>query len=258
MLAVPASLVAMAYVHRSERVAALGLIGAALTPLLLVAGHTDRGALAFFLAARRDPHPSQARMVLICADVAVYVGILTLQLQGHRHALGAAYPDAPAPTLQDLAVRARLAEDAPPHKQRWIFETGVAHGYFQRPVGVESSADGRAWYGAGDGTIFRYARGRPSLEVALNGSRARFWRVTLDNREHTPLAGIRPVLQGVTHVIVFAAPRERSYALQWGNSDVAAAHYDWPTNSPISAGRRRRQRSAKRFRRCRRLCPRCR
>jgi hypothetical protein len=102
------------------------------------------------------------------------------------------------------------------------FET--AQPEFVREVTAESSDDGVQWDSAGNGTIARFTRGSPNLEIAL-ASTQRYVRVHISNQNDPTLEDLRATLYGPRRYLVFIAAPHRSYVLEQ-RPNAAEPQYD--------------------------------
>jgi hypothetical protein len=147
-------------------------------------------------------------------------------------------------TAPDLvAVEAAFAADASrPHKSVWVSTTDLSGDWvselrvestpdsFDRPVSVETSGDGRVWQPIAYGEIYRRAdhgRVRASIAVRTPETQAAHWRVTIDDRNDTPLSGVTPVLYVTPRRVVFRQAPGRQYSLIYGNAKAVATDYEF-------------------------------
>lgn len=147
-------------------------------------------------------------------------------------------------TAPDLVpAEAAFAQDASrPHKTTWVSTTDVSGDWvsvlrvegtpdaYDRPVSVETSQDGRTWQAVAYGEIYRRTdRGqeRESSAVRIPETQASHWRVTIDNRNDAPLAGVRPVLYVMPRRVVFRQEPGRQYRLLYGNAKAVATDYEF-------------------------------
>jgi hypothetical protein len=138
-------------------------------------------------------------------------------------------------------------EPALPRESQWQVDLGNAliplsavrfeatQSEFHRAVRIAISEDGNTWMTRCRGDIHRYrytdatsgeGRERASLEVSCPESQARFWRVTVLDRNDSPVVGLHPIPEQVTRAMVFRQHPLRSYRLLYGHSRVPAAQYD--------------------------------
>jgi hypothetical protein len=124
-----------------------------------------------------------------------------------------------------------------PNTQTWRVDSAVAlrpsaisfeaaRGTFSRPVTIASSDDGTTWDDLGTATIARYADGTAHLSFAFSERTTKHIRITIDDGNDIPLAGVRPTLLEQPHTVVFAARPGRSYRILSGNPDAQAPSYD--------------------------------
>ncbi|HEY0614652.1 MAG TPA: DUF3999 family protein [Candidatus Elarobacter sp.] len=121
----------------------------------------------------------------------------------------------------------RVTIDVPaPHLPiaRLRFETKTD--VFARSVFVERSDDGETWSPVARDRVARYPNGDVHLEVDTAGDRARFWRVTIDDRDDAPLAGLRVAALTRAHEVVFPVARGHRYLLTFGDPALEAPSYD--------------------------------
>jgi Protein of unknown function (DUF3999) len=96
---------------------------------------------------------------------------------------------------------------------------------YVRHAVVQSSDDGAEWSDAGDAQIARFGGGAQT-SFAFDERTARYWRVVVHNGSDKPVEGLRPVLLGHTHYVVFASAAGTAYRLLSGNPDAVAPTYD--------------------------------
>ncbi|MDB5070855.1 MAG: hypothetical protein JWM87_1966 [Candidatus Eremiobacteraeota bacterium] len=99
---------------------------------------------------------------------------------------------------------------------------------FARDVLIEHSDDGATWSGNVTERISRFRVGTPHLALDVADGSARFWRVSIDDRDDAPLENLRVTLYATAHEIVFPVVRGRRYALTFGDPGPAAPVYDLP------------------------------
>lgn len=107
------------------------------------------------------------------------------------------------------------------------FETSQAE--YHRQVKISSSDDGKNWRSAGQGHIYRYVddgKQRSELEVVFPEINARFWRVTLLNRNDPALPGLSLEMLGVTRQVAFKREPGQDYRLLYGNPRATAPQYE--------------------------------
>ena len=100
---------------------------------------------------------------------------------------------------------------------------------FNRPVLIERSDTAGQWQVVAGGTILRAPDGaadRAWLTVDFPESAARNWRVTVDNRNDAPIAGLRPTLLTAVRRVVLKQEPGAAYRLVYGNPRGRPAHYD--------------------------------
>ncbi len=167
--------------------------------------------------------------------------------------------DRPQPVLEPLPVAGTPRTDAATRRQSWTFAGRVAlrptavafdggAGTYVRHVTVASSADGTAWNDAGEGTIARYARGGAQSSFAFAQATAPHWRVTVENGNDPPVAGLAPHAAGPPARA--ALPRRTAPRLRPARAATRAPPRR-STTSPRSSrtstrGRTRARRSARR------------
>lgn len=138
-------------------------------------------------------------------------------------------------------------EPTPPRESQWQADLGEAQiplsavrfeatqSEFHRAVRIAISANGTNWTPRCRGDIYRYrftdetsgeGRSRESLAVACPEAQARFWRVTVVDRNDSPIVGLHPIAEQVTRSMVFRQYPPRSYHLLYGHSRVQAAQYE--------------------------------
>ena len=112
---------------------------------------------------------------------------------------------------------------------------------FHRTVRFYASTDGEEWRRVGQGNIYRYPEtdvddGEPdqrtALQVRFPEARARYWRVSVLNRDDAPVEKLRPTLEGTPRHVVFRQQPGAAYRLLYGNSRTAAPQYDLARITP--------------------------
>jgi hypothetical protein len=99
---------------------------------------------------------------------------------------------------------------------------------FARDVLIEHGDDGATWIADANDRISRFRQGAANVVIDVADGRARFWRVSVDDRDDAPLANLRVTLYASAHEIVFPVVRGRRYALTFGDPELAAPVYDLP------------------------------
>ncbi|MGH6890809.1 MAG: hypothetical protein ACREEP_00985, partial [Dongiaceae bacterium] len=106
---------------------------------------------------------------------------------------------------------------------------------FHRAVRISTSVDGTHWATRCHGDIYRYrsageatgeVRDRTSLEITCPEAQARFWRVTVLDRNDVPIVGLRPIPEQVTRSVVFRQDPLHSYRVLYGHNRTQAAQYE--------------------------------
>lgn len=100
---------------------------------------------------------------------------------------------------------------------------------FHRQVKISTSDDGKNWRSARQGHIYRHVddgKQRTELEVVFPEIHARFWRVTLLNRNDPALPGLRLKMLGVPRQVMFKREAGQDYRLLYGNPRATAPHYE--------------------------------
>jgi Protein of unknown function (DUF3999) len=106
---------------------------------------------------------------------------------------------------------------------------------FHRAVRISTSVDGTHWTTRCHGDIYRYRsageatgeiRDRTSLEITCPEAQARFWRVTVLDRNDVPIVGLRPIPEQVTRSVVFRQDPSHSYRVLYGHNRAQAAQYE--------------------------------
>lgn len=100
---------------------------------------------------------------------------------------------------------------------------------FYRPVSVEVSDDLAKWTRVGSGEIYRTTEGgesRESLSVEFPEVVSGHWRVTVINRNDTPLADVHAELYMTPRHLIFKQEPGQDYRLIYGNSRISAPQYD--------------------------------
>ncbi len=139
-----------------------------------------------------------------------------------------------------VAAHAIPNSRAPAQKSWWDADTGInnapvsAVGFsasqsaFHRLVTVSSSADGESWDDEAQAYIYR-DNGSSQMLVEVPSGQARYWRVTVFNRNDAPIQGLSIHLLTIPQYVVFRQEPGRSYRLVYGNSRAQAPEYDFAT-----------------------------
>jgi hypothetical protein len=109
----------------------------------------------------------------------------------------------------------------PVHELRFVTSTPA----FDRPLTVEGSMDGRTWFPAGGGRLYRFG-GERLTSVGLN-SRYRRLRLTIENGDDEPLRDLRVRLLGHRQLVELAPGHTPPYRVLYGAADVAPPDYDF-------------------------------
>jgi hypothetical protein len=154
-----------------------------------------------------------------------------------------------------VALPGRLQPDPAhePEESLWQVDLGVenvpassvrfeaAQPEFHRTVRVHTSSDQQDWRDVGRGEIYRYPnpqsdRDKPemriSLQVRFPEVRARYWRVSILNRNDVPVEGLAPTLEGSPRHVVFRQEPGATYRLLYGNLRASAPGYDLARLTP--------------------------
>jgi hypothetical protein len=102
---------------------------------------------------------------------------------------------------------------------------------FSRNVRLEYSADNSQWAPATSGEIYRFRQDdvvQEGLSVGFEYSNpeSRYWRVTIENGNDAPLAGVTAQFLTAPLHILFERKPGRSYRLLYGQSEAEPAQYD--------------------------------
>jgi hypothetical protein len=97
---------------------------------------------------------------------------------------------------------------------------------FDRPIDVEGSMDGESWFPAGGGRLYRFG-GERLTSVPVH-SRYRHLRITVDNGDDAPLAGLRVRLLGYRQLVELAPGGEPPYRVLYG-ARLSRPDYDFMT-----------------------------
>ena len=158
-----------------------------------------------------------------------------------------AYELVEEPELIVLSGRLQRDSGTEPRESRWQVDLGVENvpassvrfeatqPEFHRTVRVNTRADETDWEEVGRGDIYRYPNPqsdgdepeiRTSLQVRFPEARARYWRISVLNRNDAPIEGLAPTLEGSPRHVVFRQEPGAVYRLLYGNPRVAAPEYD--------------------------------
>jgi hypothetical protein len=108
---------------------------------------------------------------------------------------------------------------------------------YDRPVFVEASNRRRSWSPVTSGRLSRYAGSSPG--PLLLDVRARYIRVTIENGDDPPLAGIRVEASDRSHALVLEGRHPLPYRLLYGAAGLRAPDYEFaripfpPTQRPV-------------------------
>ncbi|MFA5243019.1 MAG: DUF3999 family protein [Sulfuricella sp.] len=109
------------------------------------------------------------------------------------------------------------------------FESSQAK--FHRGVKVSASEDGKNWRGIAHGHIYRHAaaldeKQRAVLEISFPETRARFWRISILNRNDPALPGLHVNMLSIPRHIAFRREAGLDYRLLYGNPSATPAQYE--------------------------------
>jgi len=175
----------------------------------------------------RSPHlrlrilDGRKRFPLGGADV-----LLETKVEAERVPLSARFAPDPHAEKRQSVWRADLGENLAPVSE---VRFDVAQAEFHRPVRVSTSADGKTWETAGTGQICRIGSGETMdkcLEVTFSERQARYWQVTVYDRDDAPLQGIAMALYTTPRHVVFRQEPGRSYKVLYGQGRAKAASYE--------------------------------
>ena len=96
---------------------------------------------------------------------------------------------------------------------------------FVRAAAVETSRDGKDWFGLGQGVLSRF-RGQQSVTLDFSETYDRYLRLRIYNRDDQPLAVQTATLSVVRTRLKFKPEAGSSYWLYYGNEDAHAPSYD--------------------------------
>ena len=97
---------------------------------------------------------------------------------------------------------------------------------YDRPAFVEASNDGRSWRMAAANNVSRFKGSMPGPILATD-VRARFLRVTIDNGDDPPLAGLEATATSRSHALVFQSGRPLPYRIVYGSPGLQAPNYEF-------------------------------
>ncbi len=145
------------------------------------------------------------------------------------------------PELKTVEAGLKIAGDAPPQETRFTADFGAPNirasavrfttitPEFYRTAEISVSDDGVSWSDAGQGDIYRDPSAGTTLVVQFPEARARYWRVTIYNRNDRPLQHISAgLLASPRYVSIRVRPRGM-YRLLYGNPTATAPQYDFAT-----------------------------
>lgn len=109
------------------------------------------------------------------------------------------------------------------------FESSQAE--FHRGVKVSTSEDGKNWRSIAHGHIYRHgatvdAKQRAVLEINFPEAQARFWRISILNRNDPALPGLHLQMQAIPRHVAFRREAGRDYRLLYGNPRAKPAQYE--------------------------------
>lgn len=96
---------------------------------------------------------------------------------------------------------------------------------YVRAVRIEGSNDGKAYVALGQGRVARFS-GVALTRIAIDAHQ-RFLRVTIENGDDAPLAGLRVVAEARTRRLLLSAGYSPPYRLLYGATTVPAPAYDF-------------------------------
>lgn len=101
----------------------------------------------------------------------------------------------------------------------------IASDYFERRVEVKVSDDGKQWFTAGAGFIFRYPDGVETQQMQLLVEKARYWQVWLYHADDKPLVVRKVEMHGPFEEIIFPSTGQKMHLL-YGNAKAETSKYD--------------------------------
>lgn len=109
------------------------------------------------------------------------------------------------------------------------FESSQAE--FHRGVKVIASEDGKNWRSIAHGHIYRHAatvdvKQRTMLEISFPETRARFWRISILNRNDPALPGLHVNMLTIPRHLAFRREAGQNYRLLYGNPRATPAQYE--------------------------------
>ena len=164
-----------------------------------------------------------------------------------------AYQLVELPELAGLPGTMRFDPAGAPQESRWQMDLGVENvpassvrfeavqPEFHRTVQVHIRGEETDWEEVGRGDIYRYAAPpsegdqpemRTALQVRFAEARARYWRVSVLNRNDLPIAGLAFQLEGTPRHVVFRQEPGATYRLVYGHPRTAGPEYDLPRLIP--------------------------
>jgi hypothetical protein len=101
-----------------------------------------------------------------------------------------------------------------------------ARGRYERPVTISGSNDGRAWVTLARGRIARFPDSVPASEIEV-AARHRYLRVTIDNGDDAPLAGVDIAAFARRRTLVVSDGFRPPFRLLYGDARARPPVYDF-------------------------------
>jgi hypothetical protein len=139
-----------------------------------------------------------------------------------------------------VPVIVALNPQSPPHRSWWDVDTHIRflpvtavefaarQQAFHRLVTVSSSSNGSSWQEQAQGYIYRES-GASQMLLEVPSGQDRYWRITVENGDDTPVDGLQPRLLTTPAYITFRQKPGEQYMLVFGNSRADTPQYDFTT-----------------------------
>jgi hypothetical protein len=151
-----------------------------------------------------------------------------VRTEAERSPLAASFQLAAEQAERESTWQTDLGRSLPP-VSAIRFESSQAE--FHRGVKVSTSEDGKSWRSIAHGQIYRHAatvdaKQRAVLEISFPEARARFWRISILNRNDPALAGLHLQMLTVPRQMAFRREAGQDYRLLYGNPSATPAQYE--------------------------------
>lgn len=152
--------------------------------------------------------------------------------QAERTPASVTFTKAEPPPLRQSQWQADLGDAQIPLS---AFRFEAVQPEFHRAVRIATSTDGKTWTTRCRGDIYRdrssndtagETRDRASLEIVFLEAQARYWRVTVLDRDDASIVGLRVIPLQIVRSIIFRQEPAHTYRVLYGHGRSKAAQYD--------------------------------